>query len=249
VIEGRIVGPEGKPVAARLRQLLLNQFFRQAYLYASAPGYAPRRVGPMSVGYDKPAVPLTIELQPGFTGRLRLVLPDGKLLDRGEVEVMAQDDLQAEGMPMAKLPINGQPILVPHCPEGPLLLKVRVPDFAEQEIRDVHLDRDRATDVKVPIRLPATMGLLRGKPAMDLIGKLKPAWSAANNGIEFGISHIGDKRQFRAGERVPLGLISSQPRSVALLRETLKPGEAFGFQHLGIGLGKNPTPGENWNPF
>ena len=38
--------------------------------------------------------------------------------------------------------------------------------------------------------------------------------------------------------------------SVALYRETLKPGEAVGFRHLGLGLGPNPAPGkENWIPF
>jgi beta-lactamase regulating signal transducer with metallopeptidase domain len=323
VIEGRLVGEEGKPVVGRLQQFLLegadegadpdlaqflnwayagklnvdkqgkfqvvlrhgSQFVRKAYLYATAPGYAPRRVGPIKVGYNQPAVPLTIELNRGFTGRLRLVLPDGKRLDQGIVEVAAQDDLQAEAMPMAKLPINGQPILVPHCPTGPLLLKVRVPGFAEQEIRDMRLDPDRAIDVKVPIRFPATMGLLRGKQALDMIGTMKPAWSVAKNGIEFGISHIGDKRQFRAGERVPLAMfirnVGDKPMrfelgcdflwnvpevrdaqgqpvpvervfaagSVALLKQTLNPGEVFGFQHLGIGLGTNPNPGENWNPY
>ena len=38
--------------------------------------------------------------------------------------------------------------------------------------------------------------------------------------------------------------------SVALYRELLKPGEAFGFRHLGVGLGPNPAPGkQNWHPY
>jgi hypothetical protein len=44
------------------------------------------------VGHEKPAAPLTIELQPGFTGRLRLMQADGKPLQEGEVNVMAQDE-------------------------------------------------------------------------------------------------------------------------------------------------------------
>ncbi len=187
VIEGRIVGQGGKPVAGRIRQFLMEsvpegadedlsgflnwayggelivdkqgeyqvtlrhgtQFVRTAYLYSIAPGYAPQRVGPIAVGYEKPAAPLTIELQPGFTGRLRLMRADGKPLEEGEVEVLAQDDLQADGLRLATLPIDGKPIAVRHCPSGPLLLKVRVPGFAEQVIRDVRLAADQVTDVMV----------------------------------------------------------------------------------------------------
>jgi hypothetical protein len=126
-----------------------TQYVRTAYLYCIAPGYAPQRVGPIAVGYEKPAAPLTIELQPGFTGRLRLMLADGKLLQEGEVDVIAQDDLQADGLRMATLPIDGKPIDLRHCPSGPLLLKVRVPGFAEQVIRDLRLAADQVTDVKV----------------------------------------------------------------------------------------------------
>jgi thiol-disulfide isomerase/thioredoxin len=35
---------------------------------------------------------------------------------------------------------------------------------------------------------------------------------------------------------------------VAVYRETLNPGEAFGFLHLGVGLGDNPNPQANWIP-
>jgi len=36
--------------------------------------------------------------------------------------------------------------------------------------------------------------------------------------------------------------------SVPLYKETLRPGDVFVYPHLGLGIGKNPTPGENWNP-
>jgi beta-lactamase regulating signal transducer with metallopeptidase domain len=126
-----------------------TQFVRTAYLYAFAPGYAPQRIGPIAVGYEKPTIPLVIELKPGFTARLQLVQANGQPLERGEVEIVTQDDLQAQGIPLSTLPIDGKPISVPHCPPGLLLLKVRVPGFAEQEVRDVRLTAERVTEVKV----------------------------------------------------------------------------------------------------
>ena len=145
-----------------------TQFVRTAYLYAYAPGYAPQRVGPIAVGYEKAAVPLTIELKPGFSAPVRLVRADGTPLDRGEVEVAAQDDLQAPGTSMAKLPIDGKPISVMNCPSGPLMLTVRVPGFAEQVVRDVRLTADQLAEVTVPA-LPQKAG---DKPA---IPEEKPA--------------------------------------------------------------------------
>ena len=192
VIEGQIVGLDGKPVAeAKVQELLLEggsdvpegddlseflnfvydrelivdkngafhvslrhgtQFVRTAYLFAFSPRHAPRRIGPIAVDFEKPAVPLKIELKPGFSARMRLVLPDGKAIEKGEVTIAAQDELRAEGIPMAKLPIDGKPLSVANCPAGPLLLKVRVPGFAEQEIRDVRLAADKVTDVEVTIK-------------------------------------------------------------------------------------------------
>ncbi len=187
VIEGRMVGQGGKPVAGRIQQFLMEgvpeganedlssflnwayggepivdkqgefqialrhgtQYVRKAYLYAFAPGYAPQRIGPIAVGYEKPAVPLVIELKPGFTARMQLVRANGQPLERGEVEIAAQDDLQAQGIPLSTLLIDGKPISVLHCPPGPLQLKVRVPGSAEQEIHDVRLTADQVTEVKV----------------------------------------------------------------------------------------------------
>jgi beta-lactamase regulating signal transducer with metallopeptidase domain len=314
VIEGSVVGPDGKPVAARVHHLLLEaegllppwgfggelvvdnagefqvslqhgtQFVRLAYFHVFAPGYAPQRIGPIVVDYEKPAVPLKIELKPGFSGRLRLVLPDGKALDEGEVEVTMQDEFWTVHMPMAKLPIDGKPITVANCPAGPLRLKVRVPGFAEQEVHEVRLTADQVTEVKVPLT-PQEGFFFRGQEALKRIDIVKPAWSESQNGVEFGIARLGDKREFHSGERVPLELfirntgdkavkvefaadfLWNVPEvrnergeavevervlalgSVALYRETLKPGEAFGFRHLGLGLGPNPAPGrENWIP-
>ena len=126
-----------------------------------------------------------------------------------------------------------------------------------------------------------------GKYALKFIDDLKPAWSKTQEGIEFGVSHVGDQRQFVAGQRVPLVMfvrnVSDKALSVSLTadfqsngpevrdvqgrsaplelldpstqysgyRETLKPGEAFGFQHYGLRLGENPRPKEqSWfNPF
>jgi len=266
-----------------------SQYVRKAYLHVSAPGYAPQRIGPISIGQEKPAVPLKIELKPGFSGRLRLVLPDGKALDKGEVEVTVQDDLWTWYAPMAKLPVGGEPITVPNCPAGPLLLKVRVPGFAEQEIRDVELVDDKVIEVKADPKptdaKPKEVFYFRGKEALERIERVKPAWSESQIGIELGIARIGDKKEFRSGKRVPLELfirstggkavkvelatdflwnvpeVKSErgeavevervfaTGSVALYRETLQPGEAIGFRHLGLGLGPNPAPGkENWTP-
>lgn len=35
---------------------------------------------------------------------------------------------------------------------------------------------------------------------------------------------------------------------IPLYRETLRPGDTFVYPHIGLGLGENPTPGENWHP-
>ena len=125
---------------------------------------------------------------------------------------------------------------------------------------------------------------LRGQDALDRIEKVKPAWSEAQNGVEFGIALIEDKKQFRSGQRVPLEMfvrnagkeavnvsltadfLANVPEVknaageeipveqiilfglVPVYRETLKPGEAFGFSHVGLGLGTNPTK-SIWQPF
>jgi beta-lactamase regulating signal transducer with metallopeptidase domain len=126
----------------------------------------------------------------------------------------------------------------------------------------------------------------RGQDALDRIEKVKPAWSDAQSGVEFGVALIGDKKQFRSGERVPLEMfvrnvgdkalkvqlgaefLGNVPEvknergevipierilatgTVPLYRETLQPGAAFGFRHLGVGLGPNPAPGkQNWHPY
>lgn len=262
-----------------------TQYVRKVYLFAVAPGYAPQRIGPIAVGFEKPAVPLKIELKPGFAGRMRLVLPDGKALDKGEVEVAAQDDLWTPGIPMAKLSINEEPIRVENCPAGPLLLKVRVRGYDEQEVRGVRLTAGEVIEVKVPL-VRKEKRYFRGQEALNRIEKVKPAWSETHQDVQFGVALVGDKRQFRAGERVPLEMfvrnvgkegveislaaefLGNVPEvknaageavaverillagTVPLYREFLKPGEAFGFRHLGVGLGPNPVPGEqNWHPY
>lgn len=318
LLEGAPDGPEGEKLRGFLNwayggepivdkegkfQVSINtytQFVRQAYFHISAPGFAPQRVGPIAIDSAKPAAELRIELKPGFSGRLRLVLPDGKPLDKGEVDFTVQDDLWAWSVPMAKLPVGGDSITVPNCPAGPLLLKVRVPGFSEQEIRDVVLSEDKVVEVKVapkptevkPLKpkpndaKPKEAFYFRGKEALVRIECVKPKWSESQHGIEFGIARLGDQREFRSGERVPLELfirntgdkavkvefatefLWNVPEvknergeameverilalgSVALYRETLKPWEAFGFRHLGLGLGPNPAPGkENWTPY
>ncbi|MFN0019316.1 MAG: M56 family metallopeptidase [Pirellulaceae bacterium] len=306
LLEGAPDGPEGEKLRSFLNwayggepivdkegkfQVSINQytqFVRQAYFHVSAPGFAPQRVGPIAIDSAKPAVDLKIELKPGFSGRLRLVLPDGKALDKGEVELTAQDDLWAWSQSMAKLPVGAEPISVPNCPAGPLLLKVRVPGFAELEIQGVELVADKVVEVKVDPKhteaKPKEVFYFRGKEARERIESVKPAWSESQNGIEFGVARIGDKREFRSGERVPLEMfirntgdkavkvefatdfLWNAPEvknergesmkvekvfatgTVALYRETLQPGEAFGFRRLGLGLGPNPTPKENWTP-
>jgi hypothetical protein len=191
VIDGRIVGADGKPLAAaRVRQFLaedgsevesaddiatfLNrayggdvvvdkhgkfqvclrhqtQFVRKAWLYVGAPGYAPGRVGPIAVDYGKPAEALTIELKPGFVGRIQFVLPDGAPLENGQVDVAAQDDITAEGMPMARLPITADPLRIEDCPPGPVELRIRAPGFRELIIRDVRLSADAVSEVRVTL--------------------------------------------------------------------------------------------------
>ena len=184
-----------------------SQYVRKAYLHISAPGYAPERIGPVAIGHDKPAIPLKVELKPGFSGRLRLVLPDGKPLDKGEVEVTVQDDLWSWDRPMAKLSLDSEPITVPNCPAGPLKLKVRVPGFAELEIREVQLVEDKVIEVKVDPKpqeaKPKEVFYFRGKEALERIESVRPAWSERQNGIEFGIARIGNRSRFYSGERYP----------------------------------------------
>lgn len=254
-----------------------TQYVRSVYFFAVAPGYSPQRIGPIAVGFDKPGMKLKIELKPGFAGRLRLVDRVGSALTRGEVEVAAQDDLWAPGIPMSKLPITGEPMVVENCPAGPLLLKVRVPGCDEQEVRDVRLAAGEVTEVKVPVS-PKEQLYFRGQEAVDRIKKVNPAWSDAQEGVRFGIAIIREKRQFHADQRVPLEMfvrnvgreavsislaadfagnvpelksatgvtiqVERIPLSgtVPLYRESLKPGEAFGFRHFGVGLGPRTWP-------
>ncbi|HZL88670.1 MAG TPA: M56 family metallopeptidase, partial [Pirellulaceae bacterium] len=125
---------------------------------------------------------------------------------------------------------------------------------------------------------------VRGQDALDRIDKVKPVWSEAQHGVEFGVALIGGKNKFRSGERVPLEMfvrnVGKKEVKVSLTadflwnvpevknaageviaverillfglvpvyRETLKPGEAFGFGHVGLGLGPSPTK-KFWYPF
>jgi len=50
----------------------------QSILAMSPPPARPAEDRPDAIGQDKPVVPLKIELKPGFSGDLRLVLPDAR---------------------------------------------------------------------------------------------------------------------------------------------------------------------------
>ncbi|MBC7853172.1 MAG: hypothetical protein IAF94_07030, partial [Pirellulaceae bacterium] len=266
-----IVDKEGKFLVSINQD---SQFVRNAYFHISAPGFAPQRVGPIAIDSAKPAE-LKIELKPGFAGRLRLVLPDGKPLDKGEVELTVQDDLWTWSQPMATLPVGGDPITVPNCPAGPLLLKVRVQGFMEQEVRDVVLVEEKVVEVQVAAKPQL---YFRGKEALERIENVKPKWGESQHGIEFGLARLDDKRILHSDQRVRLEMFirntgketvkielaadfhanvpeikDERGEAVKLegiflsgtiphYQETLKPGEAFGFRYLGLGLGPRSWP-------
>ncbi|TWU12093.1 Regulatory protein BlaR1 [Symmachiella macrocystis] len=58
----------------------------------------------------------------------------------------------------------------------------------------------------------------RGKKAAELIDKLKPAWGDARLGIQYGVALTKPRRQFRAGERVPMAVfirnVSNKPLQI-----------------------------------
>ena len=223
LLEGAPDGPEGEklkaflnwayggePIVDKEGKFLVSlgqysQFVRNAYFHVTAPGFAPQRVGPIAIDSAKPTADLKIELKPGFSGRLRLVLTDGKPLDKGEVEVTVQDDLWAWSMPMAEPPWAASRSPSQIAPQVRCCSKFAAGDLRNRKIRDVELVADKVVEVKVDPK-PKEAFYFRGKEALERIESVKPAWSDSQNGIEFGIARIGDKKEFYSGERVPLEL-------------------------------------------
>ena len=71
--------------------------------------------------------------------------------ERHFLDVAAQDDITAVGIPLATLPITPDPLRIENSPAGPVELKVRVPGFREHLVRDVQLAAGKVTEVKVTL--------------------------------------------------------------------------------------------------
>ena len=113
---------------------------------------------------------------------------------------------------------RARPSAVVHADPGQRIrLRFRVPNYSDKS-NDPHLvtgqialtvgeEKKPPGTVDSPIdssKLLSVKRYWRGKDALQLINALKPAWSGEQHGVQFGVCHVGNKRRFRAGERVPL---------------------------------------------
>jgi beta-lactamase regulating signal transducer with metallopeptidase domain len=100
-----------------------------------------------------------------------------------------------EGYERASLPATTKNFIVPGYTG---VAEVTVPAEGEPKLVDIELQN--------MLEDPTWQGQAKGKQSLDFMERMKPSWGAAEQGLQFGISHGTDRRGFREGERISFAM-------------------------------------------